>query len=210
QQSVSVNLTNSYLYDHDHPLHSHADLLSRRARRMSAHPAVLVIGAGVSGLTTGICLAEAGLAVLIRTRQPPLATTSCSAGAIWGPYLSYDRRVTQWSRETLTTLVRLVDAPGSGVRMVHGLEASHAVVDPPAWAAALPGFRAAVPEELPSGYATGWWYTAPVVDMPAYLSYLAARLRRAGGTIELGTIASLYRAVETAPVVVNCAGAGAR
>ena len=45
---------------------------------------VLVIGAGVSGLTTGICLAEAGLSVTIRTAAPPGQTTSVAAGALWG------------------------------------------------------------------------------------------------------------------------------
>ena len=42
---------------------------------------VLVIGAGVSGLTTGIRLAEAGLDVTIRTAAPPEQTTSVAAGA---------------------------------------------------------------------------------------------------------------------------------
>ena len=42
---------------------------------------VLVIGAGVSGLTTGISLAEAGLGVTIRTAAPPERTTSAAAGA---------------------------------------------------------------------------------------------------------------------------------
>ena len=46
---------------------------------------VLVIGAGVSGLTTGTCLAEAGLSVTIRTAVRPGQTTSVAAGAVWGP-----------------------------------------------------------------------------------------------------------------------------
>ena len=42
---------------------------------------ILVIGAGVSGLTTAICLAEAGLGVTIRTAALPGQTTSVAAGA---------------------------------------------------------------------------------------------------------------------------------
>jgi D-amino-acid oxidase len=48
---------------------------------------VLVVGAGVSGLTTAICLAEAGARVLIRAAALPAQTTSSVAGAIWGPHL---------------------------------------------------------------------------------------------------------------------------
>ena len=48
---------------------------------------VLVIGAGVSGLTTGVCLAEAGLSVLVRAERPPGETTSAVAGALWGLHM---------------------------------------------------------------------------------------------------------------------------
>ena len=37
---------------------------------------VLVIGAGVSGLTSAICLAEAGISVRILAAEPPQQTTS--------------------------------------------------------------------------------------------------------------------------------------
>jgi glycine/D-amino acid oxidase-like deaminating enzyme len=46
---------------------------------------VVVVGAGVSGLTTGICLAEAGRLVRVWTAEPPQQTTSVVAGALWGP-----------------------------------------------------------------------------------------------------------------------------
>ena len=45
---------------------------------------VLVIGAGVVGLTTAISLAEAGLSVTIRTAAGPEQSTSVAAGAVWG------------------------------------------------------------------------------------------------------------------------------
>jgi D-amino-acid oxidase len=47
----------------------------------------LVIGAGVSGLTTAIRLAETGLRIHIWTAEPSQVTTSAAAGAMWGPYL---------------------------------------------------------------------------------------------------------------------------
>jgi D-amino-acid oxidase len=48
---------------------------------------VVVVGAGVTGLTTAVCLAEAGLRVTVVAAAPPAETTSSVAGAIWGPHL---------------------------------------------------------------------------------------------------------------------------
>ena len=41
-----------------------------------------MIGAGVAGLTTAVCLAESGLAVTIQAGELPRQTTSAVAGAI--------------------------------------------------------------------------------------------------------------------------------
>jgi D-amino-acid oxidase len=50
----------------------------------------------------------------------------------------------------------------------------------------------------------------PLMDMPRYLDYLERRLVAAGGEIEQHRVATLAEAAEVAPVVVNCAGLGAR
>lgn len=49
----------------------------------SQQPDILVIRAGVSGLTTAICLAEAGSDVTVAAADLPLLTTSAAAGAVW-------------------------------------------------------------------------------------------------------------------------------
>jgi D-amino-acid oxidase len=171
----------------------------------------LVIGAGVSGLTSAICLAEAGLRVHIWTAEPPEETTSVAAGAMWGPYLVEPvDRVRVWSAQTLEVLRQLADDPMTGVRLTAGIEASRTPVDPPQWADQLDGFRMCEPDELPEGFTAGWRFTAPLIDMPVYLGYLEQRLVAAGGTIEIKRISSLSEAAEAAPVVVNCTGMGAR
>ncbi|MFI6758824.1 FAD-dependent oxidoreductase [Micromonospora sp. NPDC050417] len=63
---------------------------------------------------------------------------------------------------------------------------------------------------MPPGFSTGWRYTAPIVDMPIYLGYLQQRLLSAGATIEIREVGSLADVVALAPVVVVCAGMGAR
>jgi D-amino-acid oxidase len=173
---------------------------------MTRRPHVLVVGAGVSGLTAAVCLAEAGLPVLIRSLDPPAQTSSCSAGAIWGPYLVADRRVLTWAEQTRLEFTELAADPDTGIRVVYGLEASRSGAGPPDWARRMDRFRVARPDELPPGFISGWWYAAPVINMPKYLAYLSGRLAQAGGVIEVGAVDSLAEALDIAPLVVNCAG----
>lgn len=180
----------------------------------------LVIGAGVAGLTTAICLAEAGQQVVIQAAEPPGRTTSAVAGAIWGPHLIEDSdRVTEWCADTLGTLTGLAGQPGTGVRLASGVMATRAADAgqdlPTELAGELAtlgdGIQPCAKAGLPAGFVAGWRYTAPVVSMPLYLDYLLGRFRQAGGELRIGTVASLAGAAArtAAPVLVNCAGAGA-
>ncbi|MET0491785.1 MAG: FAD-dependent oxidoreductase [Actinoplanes sp.] len=171
---------------------------------------VLIVGAGVSGLTTGVCLAERGVRVRILAERGPEETTSANAGAIWDPIYANHPKVFEWSGRTYDVLAALVAEGRPEVRMVPGVEASRARIDPPRWARTLPGYRVCTPEELPGGFLSGWHYTAPIIDMRPYLRYLAARLARAGGTIASGRLETLDEALALASIVVNCSGAGAR
>jgi len=180
----------------------------------SGQPDVLVIGAGVSGLTAAICLAEAGCGVTVAAAQRAPQITSAAAGAIWGPHLvGIDERVTRWGAVTLARLTELATDPASGVHLASGVTAS---ADPRAeafgWAGALGTASPCGPGDLPDGYAAGWRLTAPIVSMPAYLGYLMARLDRAGGQLREAQFGSLTQAaaLTTAPVIVNCSGIGAR
>jgi D-amino-acid oxidase len=170
---------------------------------------VVVVGAGVSGLTTAVCVAEAGYAVRVLATRRPKETTSCAAGALWGPYLVRDDRVLEWCERSRRVLEALA-GPQTGVQIVAGVEAARTTMDAPQWATLLDGFAVCDEAELPPGYVTGWRYKAPIVDMPTYLDYLVGRLAMAGGQIVLGSIGSLAEAATLAPVVVNCAGYGAR
>ncbi len=174
---------------------------------------VLVIGAGVSGLTTGICLAEAGLSVTIRTAAPPEQTTSVAAGAVWGLVrVGPPGRVLEWGRTGLEALAKLAAEPGTGVRMASGREISRTPIEPHDWMDLLADLRPCESSELPDGFTDGWHYTAPLATMPVYLGYLRDRFERAGGTLEIMAISSLVGLAGVsglAPVVVNCSGAGA-
>jgi D-amino-acid oxidase len=166
---------------------------------------VLVIGAGVSGLTTAVCVAEAGLPVKIISSGTGSATTSYAAGATWSPYLvEWTDRSRAWSFETLDEMRSLAADPAAGITLMAGVEAAPAPVEPPDWHDHLDGFRMVT--DLPPGFVTGWRFTAPVVEMPTYLGYLQSRAERAGATVEEATATRL----DLAPTVVNCTGIGAR
>jgi D-amino-acid oxidase len=170
---------------------------------------IQVIGAGVSGLTTGICLAEAGHDVTITAAAPPERTTSVAAGALWGPVMTGPPdRALGWAQTSLNILSKLVTEPGSGVTLVTGKEVTRTEPDLPFWSDLPVDLRLCEPAELPPGFAGGWRWTAPLADMPIYLRYLRDRFERADGTIELAEISSLN--TSAAPVVVNCTGVAAR
>ncbi len=172
---------------------------------------VLVIGAGVSGLTTGICLAEAGLRVAIRAASPPGHTTSAAAGALWGPVrVGPQDRVLGWAEHSLGVLTKLAAEPGTGVRMASGKEVTRTEPEFPYWSHLLPSMRLCDRDELPAGFTGGWHFTSPLATMPVYLGYLRNRFAAAGGTLGISPVGSLSELAGTAPVMVNCSGIGAR
>ncbi|MEV5604415.1 FAD-dependent oxidoreductase [Streptomyces sp. NPDC052299] len=176
---------------------------------MTAGERVVVVGAGVAGLTTAVVLAEAGALLHVIAEQVP-GVTSLAAGAMWGPYLVEPKdKVDQWGRRSLEIFRQLAEDPSTGVRLTSGIEASHTAEAPPDWATTLPGFRPCELAELSAGFSVGYRFTVPLIDMPTYLAYLLRRLDVAGGTVEQRRLASLADA-SPAAVIVNCTGLGAK
>ena len=169
---------------------------------------IVIVGGGVTGLTTGVALLEAGLPVHVVAAEIP-GSTSVAAGAMWGPYLVEPwSKVRRWSLVSLDVFRRLSGDPATGVRMVSGVEAARNEVSVPEWSTLLPDFRECSPGELPAGFEGGYHFTVPLIDMPVYLQYLLQRFREAGGTMQRRFVSSLDE-IEGASVIVNCAGLGA-
>jgi D-amino-acid oxidase len=182
---------------------------------------VLVIGAGVIGLTTATCLAETGVTVAIVTAEPPQQTTSAAAGAILGPHLvGMDERVARWADVTLARFAEY-SAPDIGgnaldgiVRTANGIAAARESGAAPPQFAAGAAITPCRPTEMPPGYRSAWRMNAPIIAMPEYLDYLADRYGRAGGTTpfpaKIGTLGDARILAPAARVIVNCTGCGAR
>ncbi len=163
-----------------------------------------MVGAGVTGLSCAVRLAEAGHRVDVLARDLPLETTSVVAAALWYPYqaLPVDR-ITAWSATSYAAFAGLSDRAGTGVRLLPGTEVLHRPAADPWWSEAVPDLVHLRP---PDGYPDAWSFTAPVIDMPVYLCWLRGRLEELGGTLTRISLASLPRG----DVVVNCAGLGSR
>jgi len=168
-------------------------------------PDVVIVGAGVVGLTLGVCVAERGLAVRIHTMDRPEATTSAVASAMIGPAISPEgSRAGALERTGIKEFSKLAAVAGNGVALRRGRLVSRER------GPSLPGLQACAPDELPTGFATGWWTTLPLVDMPVYLDHLTRRFLTAGGQITYGEVQSLAELAALAPRVANCTGLGAR
>ena len=95
---------------------------------------VVVVGAGIVGLTAAVRLAEAGLAVRVLARERTPRTTSDVAAAVWYPFrCGTDARVAAWGTRTREVLRGLLSVPDAGVTWVRGTEL-HAEARPePPW-----------------------------------------------------------------------------
>ncbi len=167
---------------------------------------VIVVGAGVVGLTCAVRLLERGHDVAVLARDLPLETTSAVAPALWYPHRAYPfERVTGWARTSYNTFAELATDPETGVVMREGTELLRTPEVRPWWAEAVP--ELAPTQDVASGYAAGWSFSAPVVETPVYLPWLRLRVEQLGGTV---TRIALPAMPSGADLVVNAAGLGAR
>jgi D-amino-acid oxidase len=165
---------------------------------------VVVVGAGVVGLSCALRLLEAGHRVDVLARDLPLETTSSVAAAIWHPYLAFPRdKVTAWGTVAYAEFARQADQGVDGVAMRLGTELFQEPTPDPWWIEAVPTLGRAEP---PEPYADAWSFVTPVIDMPRYLAWLSERVLAAGGSITRIALARLPEG----PLVVNCSGLGSR
>ncbi|AEW99664.1 FAD-dependent oxidoreductase [Streptantibioticus cattleyicolor] len=174
---------------------------------------VVVIGAGVIGLTSALRLQHGGLRVAVVAADPPLASTSAVAAAVWYPSgMAEDARVAAWAAATFAEFTRQAadGVPGVSMRPTRMLAHRRAGAEAPWWAAGVPDLRRVGSAELAPPYRDGWEFTAPAVEMPLYLPWLLDRFHEGGGVLVLQRLGSLGAASGRAPAVVNASGLGAR
>ena len=187
---------------------------------------VAIIGAGVSGLTCGVFLAERGYGTAIFAKEAGPKTTSGTAAAVWFPYdVEPAERVIEWALQTYKVLGDLANNAASGVSLIELRQYSRRGSIPiPDWAIPLGARMLDGPspfnpaEDTPNrshsggcGLGSGFALTVPLMDTTIYLDYLADRFVQAGGEINIGlAVEKLDQIGPDFDLLVNCAGLGAR
>ncbi len=180
---------------------------------------VVVIGAGVAGLTAAVALAESGAQVTLFERSDVLGRAACSwmAGGMLAPYCEHDgaepevsRRgflaLDWWPRRITNVCQRgsLVVAAArdrSELRRFAARTHAHRSLDADAIAGLEP--------DLAGRFTHGLWFAEEAhLDPREALGALADALRQLGGTIELGKAANAGDFGEVP--VVDCTGLAAR
>ncbi len=157
---------------------------------------VIVVGAGLVGLTCAVAVAEAGRQVDVLARDLPGETASSLGPSCWlppPPRLGAD--AARWALTTRTTLEAMAgsEPPGAGVRLLRG----HLVG----------GSAAGSPATDEAGDLALSDLEVPVISPVPYLRALTRRLLAAGGTLTRMSLPTL----PTAPgPVVNCTGVASR
>ena len=203
-----------------------------------SYRSIAIIGAGVSGLTCGVLLAERGYRTAIFAKETGQQTTSAAAAALWFAYdVEPAERVIPWAIDGYETLVDLSRDSRTGVSIIELRQFSRAgELQIPDWAYSL-GTHPVIPSEVENGaageaatrtgrpkaerrgderiksreFTSGYAITVPLMDTTIYLDYLANRFVATGGSIAANVHFEKLEDVDRQfDLVINCAGIGAR
>jgi D-amino-acid oxidase len=212
----------------------------KRQRGGGSGGAVLVIGAGVSGLTSALCLARRGFQTTVLAERFAPAVTSVVAGALWEwpPAVcghQHDAaclaRAKAWCETSYGVFADLAADPATGVflrpvtfyfkRPVREDPRQREKMDE--LKAKVRGFRhdaALIADHGVNprlGLSDAYTHLAPMVDTDTYLGWLLGEVRKAGCRVLTGQVAGPLAGQEEAlarqygvDAVVNCTGLGAR
>jgi D-amino-acid oxidase len=156
---------------------------------------VVVVGAGVIGLTAAIRLQAAGASVEVWSADDPLDTVSAVAAAVWYPTrMAEDPRVRAWGLRSYEEFGRQCAGGVPGLLLRDTRNLGYAGETLPWWAP--PGASVADGEVR---------FRAPLAEMGVYLPWLAGQVNLVRRRVD-----TLRDALEAAPVVVNATGLAAR
>ena len=166
----------------------------------------LVVGGGVSGLSTGIRLLEDGWIVNLWSSKFSPNTTSDVAAALWYPFLSAPVEKTNlWGSKTYDVLKEFSTNPDAGISMTQTYEYFREIQEDPSWKDSVDNFKR-LTDDLPSNYIECFSFITPIIEMPIYLKWLTKKYNDLGGSLEQKTISNFLELPSNFDVVVNCTG----
>jgi len=166
----------------------------------------LIVGAGVSGLSSGIRLLEDGWDVTIWSSDFSPNTTSDIAAALWYPFLSAPvERTDVWGSNTYNVLKQLARKKDTGVSMTQTYEYFRSSQPDPSWKDVVDNFERSN-ENLPAEYVESFSFVSPIIEMPIYLDWLMKKYEASGGKLEKRTISSFDVIKSPFDIIINCTG----
>ncbi len=172
---------------------------------------VTVVGSGIVGLTTAICLQEKGFQVRIVAKDPHQNTLSHQVGAIWFPFeVQPAKKAHRWAALAYERYLK-EQTLDCGVSFIPFISAYTPESDN-SWINQLPAgtVRELKPEELPAAIQQAHEAMVPLAEPHKYLPYLFNRFIENGGSFEQCIIHSMEELSQLDSQVINCTGLGAK
>ncbi|KAI5618960.1 D-aspartate oxidase, partial [Silurus asotus] len=183
---------------------------------------VVVVGAGVVGMSTAVCIAEAlpfcSVTILSENFSPD-TTSDVAAGILLPreiPGIPLERQ-RRWFQGTFDHLLAITDSPQAseaGVLQSLGYQIFKEVPikTKPYWADIVFGFRNMTDREMKRfpNHKFGQAILTLKCEGLRYLPWLEKRLTKAGGQMKREKVTDLQQLAYTHDVIVNCSGLGSR
>ncbi|XP_027630942.1 D-aspartate oxidase [Tupaia chinensis] len=195
---------------------------SRDHYRLMNTARIAVVGAGVMGLSTAVCISKLvpGCSITIIAEKRTPDTTSDVAAGVLIPHAFPDTPIPkqkQWFKETfdhLFAIANSAEAGDAGVQLVSGWQIFQSIPaeEVPFWADVVLGFRKMTEAELKKfpHHVFGQAFTTLKCEGSAYLPWLENRVKRNGGLILTRRVEDLWELHPSFDIVVNCSGLGSR
>jgi len=185
---------------------------------------IIVIGAGVVGLSAAIRVQETGrynvtiVAETFPTDPRTIRYTSHWAGAHHVSQAYGDARQKAIDKETFETMWRDSDSDGNGAAPGLFFRHNHTEfradgVDPTPWLDHMPDFHKVPENDLIPGSTAGYTMTTFTIHTQTYLNWLLARFLSGGGSTKRASLQHISQVLDetTNPAaIIACPGIGAR
>ncbi|XP_029349039.1 D-aspartate oxidase [Echeneis naucrates] len=183
---------------------------------------VVVVGGGVVGFSTAVCIAEAlpsCSVTLVAEKFSPDTTSDGAAGLLFAakfPDIPLERQ-RRWFRDSFDHLLAIAQSqhsPEAGVMLSSGWQIFKEVPaeKKPFWSELVIGFRFMSDRELNQfpDHKFGHAFTTIKCECPTYLPWLEKRFRKAGGQVQQRKVSSLEELSSSYDIIVNCSGLGSK